>query len=184
MVRLGSGILAKVIRTLLLSGGLAFAASACIGQTCTLIGCSSAAYVNIGRAGAWQAGSYALDLSMDDEQRHCDFAVPDDLPPAGLLVPLDCGAGVSALLGQRSKCTSTTSSDGNSSSGSCTPIPDEYELTLELMGNPKTVSITLSRDGSTVLSDSRKPKYERDYPNGPDCDQGCSQASYQLTFED
>lgn len=184
MVRLGSGIVVRGIRALLLSSGLAFAGNACIGQVCTLIDCSNAAYIDIGRAGAWQDGSYALDISMEDEQRSCNFAVPDDLPAAGLLAMLDCGEGVFALLGQRQNCTSTTSNDGNSASGSCTPIPDEYELTLELTGNPKTISITLARDGTTLLSDSRTPKYERDYPNGPDCDEGCSQASYPLSFED
>ena len=181
MVRVGRGMVTRVFRAFLVSGGLAFAGNACIGQVCTLIGCSNAAYIDIGRTDAWPDGAYSLELSMDDEQRSCDFVVPDDL---GRFVTLDCGEGVTAQLEQRTKCTSTTSSDGNSSSGSCTPIPDEYEISLELIGNPKTISVTLSRDGSTVLSDSRKPKYERDYPNGSDCDEGCSQASYKLSFED
>lgn len=167
-----------------MSGGLAFAGNACLGQTCTLIGCSNAAYIDIGREGAWHDGSYALELSFDDEQRSCAFVVPDDLPSGGRLLPLDCGDGVDALLRQRSKCTSTSSNNGNDGSGSCSPIPDEYEISLELMGNPKTVGIMLSRDGDVILSDSRAPKYERDYPNGSDCDEGCTQAGYQLSFED
>lgn len=170
-----------MLRALLLSAGLACAGNAC---TCTLIDCSNAAYVDIGREGAWQDGSYTLEVSLDDEQRRCDFVVPDDLPAKDRSVSLDCGDGIDAQLGHPSKCTSTSSNDGNSGSGSCTPIPDEHEISLELRGNPKTVSITLSRDGAVILSDSRAPKYERDYPNGSDCDEGCRQAGYELSFED
>lgn len=184
MARVGNGNASRVVRALLSIGGLAFAGNACIGQTCTLIDCSNAAHIEVRREGPWQDGSYTLELSFDDEQRRCDFVVPDDLPSAGSLASLDCGDGVDALLGQRRKCTSTSSTDGNSGSGSCTPIPDEYEVSLALTGNPKTVNVALSRDGAIILSDSRAPKYERDYPNGSDCDEGCTQAGYALTFED
>jgi hypothetical protein len=53
-----------------------------------------------------------------------------------------------------------------------------------LDGNPKTIKVTLTRDERTLLSDTRSPKYERSYPNGSDCDEGCSQGGYELTFED
>ena len=187
MVHGGSGAIVRALRALILGGGLALAGNACV---CTLEDCSNAAYVDIVHDGAWQDGSYTLELSLDGEERSCDFVLPDDLPATGHLAALDCGddgdggEDVSALLGRRTKCTSTSSADGNSSSGSCTPIPDEYEISLELAANPKSVSITLTRDGATVLSDSRAPKYGRIYPNGSDCDEGCAQASYELSFED
>jgi hypothetical protein len=84
----------------------------------------------------------------------------------------------------RTECTSTTSKDGHSGSGSCTLIADEYELTLELPENPKTVSIQLARYGATLLSDTREPRYERYYPNGAHCGEGCTSAGYDLSFED
>jgi len=144
-----------------------------------MIGCSNAIYIDIVHDGVWQEGSYTLELSFDGQERSCDFVVPDDLPTEGRLASLDCGDGVRALLEPR--CTLMV---GNSGSGACTPIPDEYGLFLELQGNPKSSSVGLTRDGATILSDSRAPKYERKYPNGPDCDDGCSQGGYALTFED
>jgi hypothetical protein len=181
MVRVGNG---GLLRGLLLSCGLVFAGSACVGKSCTLIGCSNSANIDIGRDGAWQDGAYTLELSLDGEGRRCSFIVPDDLPPYGRGAGLDCGEGVDATIWQRSTCSSTVSRDGNSGSGACTPIPNEYEIALELSGNPKTIAITLARDGTALLSDSRAPKYERDYPNGPDCDEGCTQGGYALSFED
>jgi hypothetical protein len=106
------------------------------------------------------------------------------LLPDGRGARLACGEGVDATISPRSTCSSTVSQDGNSGSGSCTPIPNEYEIALEVSGNPKTIAITLARDGTALLSDSRKPKYERWYPNGPDCDEGCTQGGYALRFED
>ena len=184
MARNGKGAV-KFVRAFLVSAGLGLAVSACLGQTCTLIACSNAVYVNLTRDGAWPDGAYTLELSFDEELRACEFSVPADLPPGGRLAALDCGAeGVEALLRQRSTCTSTVSNDGNSGSGSCTPIPDQYELSLEIIGNPTSVGVTLSRDGKILLDDTRKPKYEHDYPNGSDCDEGCTQAGYSLKFED
>jgi len=174
----------RALRVLCLGAGLAFAGNACLGQTCTLVGCSDGAYIDVGREGAWREGSYTLEFSIDGEPHSCDFVVPDALPSRGQATLLDCGEGSEVELWQSLTCTSVVSHDGNSGSGSCTPIADEYQLSLELQGNPKTVSISLSRDGQPLLSDSRDPKYEPSYPNGPDCGEGCRQGGYDLIFED
>lgn len=173
-------------RVLLAGLGLALVGNACIGQVCTLVGCSNAALVQIERDGAWQEGAYTLELVMDDDEaRSATFVLPDDLPAQGWTSSIDFGDdGVYATLQQTQTCTSMVSKDGNSGSGTCTPIPDAYELGLEIEGNPKTIKVTLKRDERTLLSDTRSPKYERSYPNGSDCDDGCSQGSYELTFED
>jgi hypothetical protein len=176
----------RAARLLLTALGLVLAGNACIGGVCTLEGCDSAAYVEIRREGAWWEGTYTLELVVDDaEPRSATFVVPDDLPEGGWSKGIAFGDDqVRASLSQRSMCSSTHSPDGNSGSGSCTPIPDEYDVSLELAGNPKTIGITLTRDDQTLLADERSPKYERNYPNGSDCDEGCSQGSYELTFED
>lgn len=135
MVRVGKWL------GLWLCGGLAVVNHACIGQSCTLIGCSDSANVEIERAGAWQEGEYTLELALDGEQHSCSFVVPDDLPADGAGAPLDCGEGVDAVVWQRSMCSSIVSQDGNSGSGVCTPIPGEHQIALELNGNPKTIEI-------------------------------------------
>jgi hypothetical protein len=73
MVRVGKWL------GLWLSAGLAVGSHACIGQSCSLIGCSDSANVEIERDGAWQEGEYTLELALDGEPRSCSFAVPDDL---------------------------------------------------------------------------------------------------------
>lgn len=183
---IGERAVGRVARALLAAVGLLLAGNACIGGVCTLEDCSNAAWVQIGRDGAWQEGTYTLEISLEDQEPLITtFVVPDDLPPETQSRLVDFGDDrVRATFSQRRECTSTGSQDGNSDSGTCTPIPDAYELELELVGNPKTVGVTLTRDEQTLLSDTRSPKYERDYPNGSNCDEGCSAASYELTFED
>lgn len=171
----------QVVVLLLLSAG---AQSACLGQSCTLVGCENQLLVRVTPEQAWKEGTYELQLTRDDLTTNCSFALPDDLPGQGRVKPLDCGSDAAVDVQQLLTCTSMTSKDGNSGSGSCVPVPDRYQLTLELAGNPRQVTLTLARDGEAVLDDSRAPHYSRAYPNGSECDDGCTQGGFDLTFED
>jgi hypothetical protein len=140
--------------------------------------------LNVTREQAWTDGTYELELTRDEVTTTCSFVLPDNLPKSGRSTSIDCGSDARVNLEQVATCTTMTSKDGNSGSGSCVPVPDRYQLSLDLAGNPRKVTLALARDGDVVLSDSRAPHYSRFYPNGSDCDEGCSQGSYDLTFED
>jgi hypothetical protein len=65
----------------------------------------------------------------------------------------------------------------------CTPIPGKFTGRLAVDGTPARVDLTLSRDGAPVLVETAEPLYEDVYPNGPECDAVCRQASFEYTLE-
>jgi hypothetical protein len=119
---------------------------------------------------AWKAGSYALEVTHDDQTETCEFTLPDAVPTAALTTLIDCGA-VAAELYALSDCTTCS-------------LDSEFELDLHLRSLPKKLSINLTRDGESVMEDERSVAYDDVYPRGQQCGGGCTQAHYQLVVGD
>jgi hypothetical protein len=158
---------------------LLLGAAACnqLGEDCTDIGCASGVMFDIlPEDGQWEAGTYALAVTLDDAAYACEFQLPDDLPTSTAR-SIDCGA-LTVTLAQRMTCMEVTS--GNSAGLRCTPNPGEYDLLLTAYGTPAESTLTLSRDGEEILSDARTLDYEEIFPNGASCEPGCSQTRVVL----
>jgi len=164
-------------------GVLNGAACNLVGHDCTDIGCAGGVFVNLSPAGGvWQDGEYSLEIALDEREETCAFRIPDDLPASGSVSSLSCGQRISAQLVQRSTCEETR--DRNSISQSCTPIPNQYELSLSAYTEPTTISLELARDGIVILNDSRTLAYQQSQPNGPGCGPVCRQAQLELSLDD
>lgn len=62
-------------------------------------------------------------------------------------------------------------------SGECeTTVFTSTEIALTFMSTPAEVSLELTRDGSTVVTQALTPDYDTVQPNGPDCEPTCRQA--------
>lgn len=133
-------------------------------HSCTLVGCVNGVSVTLGTgSGAWQEGEYAVELSLDDEQVSCAFAVPEDSPVTGSSTTLDCGPGITALLMSRGSTA------------------NDFDVQLSSYSEPKTLTVSLSHDGAEILSSSPPVVYIESQPNGPDCEPVCRQARVELT---
>src|SRR6478752_6247989 len=152
-------------RSLLAMTLVALATGCDANSDCTEIGCTSRVSVSAAPgSGIWQAGNYGLDVSLDGEAVHCEFLLPDALPAEGLDSLIDCGDVVRASFVSRDDC-----------SGGCS-LTDEYDLQLLFFKLPEKVDVKLTRDGESVLDESRAIEYHEVFPNGPECGGTCQQA--------
>lgn len=161
------------------AAALALNGSACdAGVECTEIGCVDGVLFDLLPAdGTWADGAYTLTVTFDGIEHRCEFQLPDALPRSGSISSLDCG-DLTAEIAPRVTCTETR--NGGSVSQSCTPIPDQYDLLLSAYATPAESSITLARDGETILSDARTLDYDESRPNGEECEPACRQAHVEL----
>jgi len=119
----------------------------------------------------WGSGEYELKVTYDGEEESCSFTLPKHLPSSRVSIYLDCAPRVRASLYALSDCTSGCS------------LSDAMELELFLDATPDELSIELSRDGESALSDSRTVEYEQIYPRGEACGGGCRQSHFELEVE-
>jgi hypothetical protein len=152
-------------------------------HSCTLVGCGNAATITLRTAnGAWTAGTYTIELSVDGTPGTCTLSIPD--PPASAQGTCSSARNVFGLfplsLFQESKCVTVT--QGSATGESCTPIPGQFHLSLELSGTPVQVGLTVSRDGSQLASQTVAMQYQTVRPNGPDCEPTCHQALADLSL--
>lgn len=150
------------------------------GGVCTLVGCSDGVHGTVApESGVWEEGEYRLEVVPDGAKSTCQFAVPADLPKSGTITTLDCGSAATATLWARTECTTTQ--HGDAVSHTCDPLPDQYELQVDIDGTPSKLAVRLTRGSDTVLDDSRTLSYEETSPNGPECGPTCRQAGFELS---
>ncbi|HEY3496371.1 MAG TPA: hypothetical protein VGK73_16840, partial [Polyangiaceae bacterium] len=128
--------------------------------------------------GEWEAGEYTLSLSFDGVTHECAFSVPDNLPSQGSVDMLDCSPRLDAYLQQEVTCVEHN--DDDSSSLSCTPVPDQYYLNAWFYGTPSSVDVALARGGDELIEETQALTYEESRPNGPECEPLCRQASVEI----
>ncbi|HEX2672935.1 MAG TPA: hypothetical protein VHM25_18755 [Polyangiaceae bacterium] len=149
---------------------------------CTDVGCSDQASFTIRPPGShWDEGAYSLQVKFDDAVYSCSFTLPDALPGTGSWQALDCTPALQAYLTPEVDCEEHK--NGDSVSQVCTPIPDQYYLQASSTGTPATLAVTLQRDDTTLLEETRALSYRATQPNGPECGPTCQQASTDFTWQ-
>jgi hypothetical protein len=153
------------------------------GHSCTLVGCADAAIITLRTAtGAWTAGTYTIELSVDGTPGTCTLSIPD--PPSS--TQGTCSSSGNAFdplplaLIQESKCVTVT--QGNTSSPSCTLIPGQFHQELVLSATPVQVGLIVSHDGRELARETVALQYQAYRPNGPYCEPTCHRASTELTI--
>jgi hypothetical protein len=130
-----------------------------IGHSCTDIGCGSGVSVTLTpQSGTWQEGQYTLDLTMDGRKQECTLRIPNDSPTGHV----SCGGGV------RMEFTSNV---------------DDFVLRVLVDSAPKSLGLSLSRDGTVILAESPTLTYQESHPNGADCGV-CRSTSVDVTVVD
>ena len=87
-----------------------------------------------------------------------------------------------AICGRLPELICTEYRTGDAVSQSCTPVPDRWYFAATLEGTPAELTVAVERDGVALLDEHRTLAYRDEYPNGPECDPVCRQASAALTL--
>jgi hypothetical protein len=133
--------------------------------------------------GTWQPGAYVLTVAVDGTSHSCDLTLPADLPMNGSSTQLTCAPKLGfqgATLNPEVTCVERRT--GDSVSQSCSPIPDQFVLSVHIDGTPKVLSVTLMRDGIELSAETLTPAYVQSQPNGEGCGPVCRQASVELAL--
>lgn len=145
----------------------------CVTKQCTEIGCIDAFTITTATADkGWAAGEYTLELTVDGDEVSCAYRWPD-APQAGSGTVVQCSPTVTVSVIPVTTCTETT--DGDSVSQSCTPVPGQFTQLLTIQGTPARVDVAVRRDGAPLGERSFTPAYQTSYPNGKDCPPACRQ---------
>ena len=153
-----------------------------LGHSCTEVGCADSVSLRVTSPNQpWPDGVYQLEVALDDVTGGCAFTLPDDLPVSGSVTSIPCLEGAELGIQQRYECT--TRREGDAVSQSCAPVPDRYELTLSAYATPEQLTLSLARDGTRILDETRELTYATTRPNGPDCSPECRQADVELTLD-
>ncbi|WP_437737711.1 hypothetical protein [Sorangium sp. So ce1335] len=163
-------------RAVSLAAGLATlaAASGCIKQQCTELGCNDSFTITAATADKrWAAGEYALDLSVDGNQVSCAYTWTNTPQAGGGGVFVQCSPTVAVSIEPVTRCRET--SNGGAVSQFCNPIPGQFTQRITVHGTPARVVVVVRRDGAVVGEQGFTPAYQRSYPNGEACGPGCRQ---------
>lgn len=136
---------------------LAMACAGC-GGDCTDMGCHDHLRIALQPSEAWPRGVYAFELETKAGTAACDGALP--LPPCGQLA-LTC-TGTPVRISERG----------------CGLAEDGHGFSdIELPSKAELVRLRISRDGELLVDRELRPKYKRQYPNGPACGPECEIAN-------
>ncbi|WP_437785783.1 hypothetical protein [Sorangium sp. So ce1097] len=150
------------------------AASGCVPKQCTEIGCIDGFSITTATADKrWAPGEYALGIAVDGAELSCAYTWTNTPQVGGGGVFVQCSPAVTVSVDPVTRCTET--SDGDSVSQSCTPIPGQFTQRIAVQGTPVRVDVVVQRDGAVVGERSFTPAYRSSYPNGEDCGPVCRQ---------
>jgi hypothetical protein len=149
-------------------------------RSCNASGCiDGVAVILKSETGAWSNGAYDVEVDVNDRTLKCHFMLPDQLPGPTSTPSIECDVGLDAYLSQSAECEEAK--QGNAASQRCTPIDDQYDLLLIVVGTPKQLPLRVSRDASQIWSEEPSPAYQERDQNGPGCGI-CRGATVELTF--
>jgi hypothetical protein len=132
---------------------LALAPSGCITKSCTEMGCTDSLTVKLSLVGKQplSPGTYLVDVVTNTESAMLTCLIPS---ATGVL---SCCEGATATI---SGC----------------PVGQPPSITVIevfIAGEPHTVSVKVSREGTLLGLHEFPPTYKTHYPNGPDCPGKC-----------
>jgi len=138
---------------------IALLLNGCLTTSCPDVGCAPPLTLEL-KAEQWVAGEYVVRITDSERSFECRF---------------EKGAGDTAGVVER--CDQLS---GDRSLVRRSVLDD---VTIDVMHTPKVVSVSVRRDGATLLDEKLKPAYVKSYPGGPDCGE-CLNASETLTLPD
>ena len=153
-----SALLLLLLPAVLFAGGCGTVPPGTADQGCTVIGCGSAFSVNFLHAGAWPAGSYAVEVEVDGATFTCSATLPLQCN-----APSPCPAGSPFLLG-RSGCALDAAQQSLSG------------IDFDLGSAPASVRVKVSWDGATLGIGTFSPTFTTSRPNGASCEPVCKSA--------
>ncbi len=130
---------------------------------CTQIGCVDGLNIAVGPAHHWAAGAYDFTFVMPGRTVNCTGTLP--LKPCGTSSIACDGPGV--MIGE---------------SGCALPANTHGFADIRIDGAPKTVSVTLKHNGTTIARQDIAPTYVTSRPNGPQCEPVCHAARDTLNL--
>jgi len=137
------------------------------GSICTTIGCTDELTATLHDAtGGLPAGKQVLTVTANGTTLTCSFT----LPRAGGAGAETCPKGLTVTIVQAQSCETT------GAGATCTPIADQFQEKVTLVGSPTTVMVSQTVDGKSYLAETATPTYTTTRPNGPNCAPVCSQA--------
>lgn len=119
-------------------------------ETCTLLGCTTAAAVSIQLANGG-VPKFDLTLNIDGKSVTCSLPEQSGDLPFGMGAP--CGDATTINVRE--------------------VTPGKVEALLAIRGTPKCIAISLFTSGRAVAQRTFKPKYVKASPNGPNCEPHC-----------
>ena len=115
------------------------------GAACDDIACTDAFVARMEPAsGSWPDGHYSVTLSADTQSLACSFLLPDD---AGALPACSDGKTHPVPYCAAASCPAGT------------PVATQG-ISITLPGNPPSVSVAVTRSGTSVASTSFTPQYQ------------------------
>jgi hypothetical protein len=153
-------------------------------HACTAIGCSDQLMVRVQpQGGLLPRGSHTVTVTPENEPaRTCQFVVTEGaapVPGVGGTAPVaSCSPGLWVWIFQKQTCT--TSTNGQTASQTCVPVPGQWEEQITVNGTPVRAHLTQQVDGRLILEKDLRPTYKESRPNGPTCGPVCKQASVDL----
>jgi hypothetical protein len=157
---------------------LAIVLLVCVSLACSHCGCtqelciSSVAIIIDTSTGEWEPGEYTMDLSDDDNVRHCTFSIPSAQLDGEERTAIRCGIRMRAWFEERTQCSNE--------SGAACPPPGFYMYVPVYGYWPNTASLRLERDGVLIIEEERPFTYSPVFGGG--CDSRCrnSRANFLL----
>lgn len=152
---------------------------------CNEMGCLSGVGITIRAAdGSWPAGTYSLTITDDEATHTCQVTLPGDLPERGSTSEIVCDPAIGfpgASLAQDATCMEQRTADAIGES--CTPIPDQYTLSVFIQRTPEALSVAVTRDGEPLAEVSEELEYVEHHPNGEECEPTCRGAGVEVVLE-
>lgn len=140
-------------------------------HVCTMIGCSYPLTLQL-EAADWVPGEYVVAITASGRTYECSFERGADgvggqagspTQPSGIVQYCDPVPGDAT------------------EPGDAPEIYGDEDVTIEVKRDFKQVSVSVRRDGVTLLEEELTPSYQKSYPNGPDCTE-CRKATEKLTL--
>jgi hypothetical protein len=113
------------------------------------------------------AGTHSVTVDADGNVLTCSFDYPLASLPGGGSTPIQCPNGLSVTLVPRQSCVEEKHKE--STSYTCTPIPNTNQERIFVSGTPKLISVAQSVDGNLILEQTITPTFIDSEPNGRGC---------------
>ena len=141
-------------------------------NVCTAIGCGPPLSVEL-RATDWVAGEYVVSIETSVRTFECRFTRGS----AGAGGQAGAPADIPGLVRNCDQVSGDPSQYAPEFWG-------DEDVTIDLEQHYKQLRILVRRDGAPLLDEELTPKYEKYYPNGPDCGACSSAPAATLTLPD